>query len=159
MSLFTLKNTLIIDAITCTGLFVFCVFATATVATLLGLPSEVVTVAGWIGLPSALLMLFVANQKVPNKGLANLIAVGNLGWVIASFAVLAMFAGQMTALGIAVVIVQAIGVLVFRDLRSQGRGRLCRARSPSNSAHRAGRGRSRPARSSPDRAAFRRPVR
>ena len=120
MSFFTLKNTLIIDAITCTGLFVFCVFATATVATLLGLPSEVVTVAGWIGLPSALLMLFVANQKIPNKGLANLIAIGNLGWVIASFAVLAMYAGQMTALGIAVVIVQAIGVLVFAIYVAKG---------------------------------------
>jgi len=120
MSLFNLKNTLIIDAVTCTGLFVFCVFATATVATLLGLPSEVVTVAGWIGLPSALLMLFVAYQKEPSKGLANLIAVGNLGWVIASFAVLAMFAGQMTALGIAVVIVQAVGVLVFAIYEAKG---------------------------------------
>lgn len=126
MSLFTLKNTLIIDAITCTGLFVFCVFATATVATLLGLPSEVVTVAGWIGLPSALLMLFVAYQKTPSKGLANLIAIGNLGWVIASFAVLAMFAGQMTAIGIAVVIVQAIGVLVFAIYEAKGAATLPR---------------------------------
>lgn len=127
MSIFNLKNTLIIDAVTCVGLFVFCVFATATVATLLGLPSEVVTVAGWIGLPSALLMLFVANQTVPNKGLANLIAIGNLGWVIASFAVLAMFAGQMTALGIAVVIVQAIGVLVFAIYEAKGAAALPRA--------------------------------
>jgi FtsH-binding integral membrane protein len=126
MSLFTLKNTLIIDAITCTGLFVFCVFATATVATLLGLPSELVTVAGWIGLPSALLMLFVAYQKEPSKGLANLIAVGNLGWVIASFAVLAIFADRMTGLGIAVVIVQAIGVLVFAIYEARGAAELPR---------------------------------
>lgn len=127
MSIFNLKNTLLIDAVTCAGLFVFCVFATATVATLLGLPSAVVTVAGWIGLPSALLMLFVANQKVPSKGLANLIAIGNLGWVIASFAVLAMFAAQMTALGIAVVIVQAIGVLVFAIYEAKGAAALPRA--------------------------------
>lgn len=126
MSLFTLKNTLIIDAVTCTGLFVFCVFATATVATLLGLPSELVTVAGWIGLPSALLMLFVAYQKEPSKGLANLIAVGNLGWVIASFAVLAIFADRMTGLGIAVVIVQAIGVLVFAIYEAKGAAALPR---------------------------------
>lgn len=126
MSLFTLKNTLIIDAITCTGLFVFCVFATATVAALLGLPSELVTVAGWVGLPSAVLMLFVASQKVPGKGLANLVAAGNLGWVIASFAVLAIFASQMTALGIAVVIVQAIGVLVFAIYEAKGAAALPR---------------------------------
>lgn len=126
MSLFNLKNTLLIDAVTCTGLFVFCVFATATVATLLGLPSEVVTVAGWIGLPSALLMLFVANEKVPSKGLANLIAVGNLGWVIASFAVLGVFAAQMTALGLVVVVVQAIGVLVFAIYEAKGAAALPR---------------------------------
>ena len=126
MSIFNLKNTLIIDAITCTALFVLCVFATATVVALLGLPSEVVTVAGWIGLPSALLMLFVANQKEPSKGLANLIAIGNLGWVAASFAVLAIFAGQMTALGIAIVIVQAIGVLVFAIYEAKGAAALSR---------------------------------
>lgn len=126
MSLFNLKNTLLIDAVTCTGLFVFCVFATATVATLLGLPSVVVTVAGWIGLPSALLMLFVANQAAPSKRLANLIAVGNLGWVIASVAVLGVFATQMTALGIAVVVVQAIGVLVFAIYEAKGAAALPR---------------------------------
>lgn len=126
MSIFNLKNTLLVDAVTCTGLFVFCVFSTATVATLLGLPSEVVTVAGWIGLPSALLMLFVANQKVPSKGLANLIAVGNLGWVIASFAVLGVFAAQMTALGLVVVVLQAIGVLVLAIYEAKGAAALPR---------------------------------
>lgn len=126
MSYFNLKNVLIIDAITCTGLFVLGVFATATVAALLGLPSEVVTVAGWIGLPSALLMLFVATQKAPSKGLANLIAVGNIGWVAASFGVLAVFAGQMTWLGIAVVVVQALVVLDLAIFEAKGAAALPR---------------------------------
>ena len=120
MSYFNLKNVLIIDAITCTGLFVLGVFATATVAALLGLPSEVVTVAGWIGLPSALLMLFVATQKAPSKGLANLIAVGNIGWVAASFGILAIFAGQMTWVGIIVVAVQALVVLDLAFFEAKG---------------------------------------
>ena len=127
MSYFNLKNILIIDAITCTGLFVLGVFATATVAALLGLPSEVVTVAGWIGLPSALLMLFVAMQKMPNKGLANLIAVGNLGWVAASFGILAIFAGQMTWVGIIVVAVQALVVLDLAFFEAKGAQALPRA--------------------------------
>lgn len=126
MSYFNLKNVLIIDAITCTGLFVLGVFATATVAALLGLPSEVVTVAGWIGLPSALLMLFVATQKGPSKGLANLIAVGNIGWVAASFGVLAVFAGQMTWLGIAVVVGQALVVLDLAIFEAKGAAALPR---------------------------------
>lgn len=127
MTYFNLKNILIIDAITCGALFLLCVFATATVAALLGLPSGVVTVAGWIGLPSAALMLFVANQKPPSKGLANLIAVGNLGWVVASFAVLAIFAGQMSWLGIAVVAVQALLVLDLAFLEAKGAAALPRA--------------------------------
>ena len=127
MSYFNLKNVLIIDAITCTGLFVLGVFATVTVAALLGLPSEVVTVAGWIGLPSALLMLFVATQKAPSKGLANLIAVGNIGWVAASFGILAIFAGQMTWVGIAVVVVQALVVLDLAFFEAKGAQALPRA--------------------------------
>jgi hypothetical protein len=127
MSYFNLKNVLIIDAITCTGLFVLGVFATATVAALLGLPSEVVTVAGWIGLPSAALMLFVARQKMPSKGLANLIAVGNLGWVAASFGILAVFAGQMTWVGIIVVAVQALVVLDLAFFEAKGAAALPRA--------------------------------
>lgn len=126
MSIFNLKNTLIIDAITCIALFILCVFATASVAALLGLPADIVAVAGWIGLPSALLMLFVANQKEPSKGLANLIAVGNLGWVVASFVVLAMFAGQMSWIGIAIVAVQAIVVLDFAIFEAKGAAALPR---------------------------------
>ena len=127
MSYFNLKNTLIIDAITCGALFLLCVFATATVAALLGLPSGVVTVAGWIGLPSAALMLFVAGPKNPSRTLAHLIAIGNLGWVAASFAVLAMFAGQMSWTGIAILIVQAVVVLELALFEAKGAAALPRA--------------------------------
>jgi len=127
MPRFNLKTTLIVDAVTCTALFLLCVFATAAVAALLGLPSDVVTVAGWIGLPSAALMLFVAFQKAPSKGLANLIAVGNLGWVAASFAVIAVFAAQMTWLGIVVVAVQALIVLEMAVFEAKGAAALPRA--------------------------------
>ncbi|WOF45131.1 hypothetical protein KNJ79_09775 [Sphingopyxis indica] len=126
MPSFNLKTTLIVDAVTCTALFLLCVFATVTVAALLGLPSDVVTVAGWIGLPSAALMLLVAFQKEPSKGLANLIAVGNLGWVAASFAVIAIFAAQMTWLGIVVVAVQALVVLEMALLEAKGAAALPR---------------------------------
>lgn len=126
MPAFNLKTILVVDAVTCTGLFILGVFATAAVATILGLPSEVVSAAGWIGLPSALLMLFVARQKTPTKSLANLIAIGNLGWVAASFAVLAVFASQMTGIGILVVAVQALVVLELAFLEAKGAAALPR---------------------------------
>ena len=127
MSYFNLKNSLVIDAITCSILFLACVFATAPVAALLGLPTGLVAAAGWIGPPSAALMLFVAGQKNPSRTLANLIAIGNLGWVAASFAVLAMFAGQMSWTGIAILVVQAIVVLELALFEAKGAAALPRA--------------------------------
>lgn len=120
MSHFSLKNTLIIDGITCSVLFLLCLFGTSLLASRLGLPAHVLLVAGWIGLPSALLMFFVARQKRPSLMLANIIALGNLAWVAASFMVLANFAGQMTSLGMAVVTAQALAVLAFAILEAQG---------------------------------------
>src|SRR3546814_15095695 len=99
MPSFNLKTTLIVDAVTCTALFLLCVFATVTVAALLGLPPDVVPAAGWIGLPPAALMLLVAFPKAPRKGPANLIAVRTLGGVAASLALSAIFAAQMTSPG------------------------------------------------------------
>lgn len=126
MSIFNLKNTLIIDAITCITLFILCIFATATVVALLGLPSGVVTVAGWIGLASALLMIFAATRTPPSKGLANLIAVGNLGWVAASAAVLVIFWNQLSVLGVILVAVQAVVVLELAFLEARGAAQLPR---------------------------------
>lgn len=117
---FTLKNTLIADGITCAGLFLLGVFATATVANLLGLPTTTIAVAGWIGLPSALLMFFVVSQQKPSKALANVIAVGNFGWVAASLVVLALYAQSMTTFGIVVVAVQAFIVFEFAIFEWRG---------------------------------------
>lgn len=116
MSILNLKNVLVADAITCGGVFAVGLLAAAPVGALLGLPASVVAVGGWICLAAALLMVVAARQAVPNPALVKLIALGNLGWVAASFAVVATFSAQMTGLGIAVVVAQAIGVLGFAIL-------------------------------------------
>ncbi len=111
-----LKNILIADAITCGGVFAIGLLAAAPVGALLGLPEAIVAIGGWICLAAALLMIVAARQVAPNPALVKLIALGNIGWVAASFAVVATFAAQMTGLGIAVVVAQALGVLVFAIL-------------------------------------------
>lgn len=126
MSVQNLKSILVVDAITCAGIFLLSLIAAAPVAALLGLPAIVVTLAGWICLASAALMAFVATQKTPNAALTKLIVIGNIGWVAASFAVLAAFAGQMTGLGVALVIAQALAVLVFAFLEAKGAGAVGR---------------------------------
>lgn len=122
MSILNLKNILIADAITCTGVFAIGLLAAAPVGALLGLPANVVAIGGWICLAAALLMIVAARQAVPSAALVKLVALGNLGWVAASFAVVATFAAQMTALGIAVVIAQAFAVLLFAILEWKDAG-------------------------------------
>lgn len=120
MSILNLKNILIADAITCGGVFALGLLAAAPVGALLGLPANVVAIGGWICLAAAVLMIAAAAQKVPNVALVKLVALGNLGWVAASFAVVATFAAQMTGIGIAVVIAQAFAVLGFAILEWKG---------------------------------------
>lgn len=120
MSILNLKNVLIADAITCTGVLALGLFALEPVAALLGLPVAVVSIGAWICLAAALPMFLAAAQRVPSPALVKLIAIGNLGWVAASFAVAAHFADQMTAFGIAVVVGQAFGVLLFAILEWKG---------------------------------------
>lgn len=122
MSILNLKNILIADAITCTGVFAIGLLAAAPVGALLGLPASIVAIGGWICLAAALLMIVAARQAVPSAALVKLVALGNLGWVAASFAVVATFAAQMTALGIAVVIAQAFAVLLFAILEWKDAG-------------------------------------
>jgi hypothetical protein len=122
MSILNLKNILIADAITCTGVFAIGLLAAAPVGALLGLPANVVAIGGWICLAAALLMIVAARQAVPSAALVKLVALGNLGWVAASFAVVATFAAQMTGLGIAVVIAQAFAVLLFAILEWKDAG-------------------------------------
>ncbi|HEV7313639.1 hypothetical protein [Sphingopyxis sp.] len=122
MSILNLKNILIADAITCTGVFAIGLLAAAPVGALLGLPANVVAIGGWICLAAALLMVVAARQAMPSAALVKLIALGNLGWVAASFAVVATFAEQMTGLGIAVVIAQAFAVLLFAILEWKDAG-------------------------------------
>lgn len=116
MSILNLKNILIADAITCGGVFAAGLLAAGPVGALLGLSENIVAIGGWICLAAALLMIVAARQTAPNPALVKLIALGNLGWVAASFTVVATFAAQMTGIGLAVVIVQAFGVLGFAIL-------------------------------------------
>ncbi|MBA3941014.1 MAG: hypothetical protein C0520_07375 [Sphingopyxis sp.] len=120
MSIRNLKTILIIDAITATGVFAAGLFAAAPAGELLGLPANIVAIGGWICLAAGLLMVAAALQREPNAALVKLIALGNLGWVAASFAVVATYADRMTGIGVAVVVAQALGVLGFAILEGKG---------------------------------------
>lgn len=119
MSIPNLKTILVADAVTCTGVFATGLLAAVPVGALFGLPATVVAIGGWICLAAAIAMIVTVLQKVPSAALVKLIVIGNLGWVAASFAVAAAFAAQMTGIGIAFVVAQAIGVLGFAILEGK----------------------------------------
>lgn len=120
MSILTLKRVLLADAVTCAFVAVIGIADTAIVAPLLGLSENIVSIAGWICLPTAILLGLLALQAQPNPRLLRLIVLGNLGWVAASLAVVAYLGGQMTSIGIAITTAQAIGVLGFATLEARG---------------------------------------
>jgi hypothetical protein len=119
-----LKIVLAADAAVCTIFFAACTFATGPIAVLLGLPAMIVLAAGLICLPVAAALAFLASQTVPNRALLSFIALGNFGWVAASFAVASVFAATLTPVGWAVVIGQALVVLAVAGIEMQGARRL-----------------------------------
>jgi len=120
MSIRNLKVILAFDGVTCAAIFLLSLVAAVPIAALLGLPVLVVTVAGWICAASAALMFGVAAQAAPNAALTRLIAIGNLGWVAASFAVIAVYAAQLTGIGLVLIAAQAVAVLGFAILEWKG---------------------------------------
>lgn len=56
----------------------------------------------------------------PSRALVSLLAIGNAGWVLASLAVWIAWFGELTPIGHAVVIAQAIAVELFVILEWRG---------------------------------------
>lgn len=120
-----LKRVFAFDAATCFACFALLVFAADALAPLLGLSAGFLSAAGWLLLPVAILFAFIAMRAMPPMGLVWLGIVGNLGWVIASFAVLGLL--DPTPLGAGFVIAQALVVLALAWLEYRGTQRATSA--------------------------------
>jgi hypothetical protein len=114
----TLTKTLVLDAASCAIFFALCVGATATVGAFLGLPATVVAAAGWICLPVAVLLAFLAYK--PSRPLLAAVVAGNTGWVLASLAVWLLHFDTLTTLGHVVILAQAVAVELFVILEWRG---------------------------------------
>lgn len=108
----TLRQVLTFDALTCAAFGLLLVLAAAPLAPLVGLPAALLFWAGVVLFPSAVLMFLAARKTAPL--LVWTIILGNVAWVLASIAV--VFAFDVTGLGVAFVLAQAIAVLVLTVL-------------------------------------------
>jgi hypothetical protein len=114
-----LAAVLLFDAATCAGMGVLLLVATQGLATLLGLPAALLSWAGVLLLPCAVLMFITGRQRPPAAALVMLIVLGNLAWVAAS-AYVALGVSGITTLGQVFVWAQALVVLVLAWLEWRG---------------------------------------
>jgi hypothetical protein len=111
-----LRNVLWADAAAGAGSSLLHLLAASALANLLGLP------AGVLALSGALLLVYVAAamylaacEPVPRKGVGVLIAA-NWAWVGGCTAVFLMYAGNLTPLGQAYMVVHALAVAALAEL-------------------------------------------
>ncbi len=119
MKIQTLKTIFLADAVTCAAVFLATTLAAGPLAELTGLGAGTMSVGGFICLATALLLVWLATRAIPPVALCWAVVIGNLGWVAASFATIAM-TPTITALGTAIVSIQAAGVLGFAILEAIG---------------------------------------
>ena len=112
----SLKLILTIDALTCAVMAALLLLAGGVLSGLLGIAPAVLTVAGVLLIPVAVLMALTAARSPQPAALVKLIVLGNVCWVIASVALVLMT--PMNALGTAFVLAQAVVVALFAYLEN-----------------------------------------
>lgn len=115
-----LRFALTVDAIASGASAVLLLFGTAFLTGLLGLPEELMRVAGVILVPFVMLVGYAATRAKPAEGVVWAIIAINVAWVAASVLLLAGGYVSPTTLGTAFVIAQAVAVLIFADLQYFG---------------------------------------
>jgi len=115
-----LRRVLLIDAVASAASGIAMIASAEVLANLLQLPVDLVSEAGIVLLPFAAFVGFVASRSEPARFAVWAIIGLNILWVVES--VMLLFTGWVApnALGYAVVIAQAAGVLVLADLEYMG---------------------------------------
>jgi len=119
----TVRKILNLDALTCLMAGAVTGLGAELLAGPTGLHHMLLLVAGCSLFPVALLFAWMARTPKLNRPLVMLAVIGNVGWVAASLAVVALT--RPTAFGIAFVLAQAliVAVLAVAEFRHAPRGR------------------------------------
>ena len=119
-----LRRVLALDALTCVGSGLLLAAAAASLAPLFGLPEGLVRGAGLLLLPIAAFMAGLASRPSPPPLLVWVVIVGNLAWVVESFALIGQYSASITAIGTAFVAAQGLTVLSLAGLEYVGLRRM-----------------------------------
>lgn len=107
----SIKQILLMDAVTCALMGAVLVAAASPLAAILGLPANLIWYAGLVLFPIALFMAVVSAPSRPPLAGVWLVVIGNWAWVAASIVLL--YVCNPNALGIGFVLLQAIVVGAF----------------------------------------------
>jgi len=115
-----LRRVLVVDAVFSGVSGIAMIMFAELLASLLQLPVDLISEAGIVLLPFAAFVGFVASRSEPSRFAVWAIIAINIVWAVDSIVLL--FTGWVApnALGYAVVIAQAAGVLVLADLEYMG---------------------------------------
>ena len=114
-----LRTVLKIDAASCLAMAVLLVPAAGSLRTPLGIDPLILQGAGLVLFPLGLFILWLGTRRAASAALVWLVIVGNIGWTLSSFAAASAMPG-ITLLGQAIVLLQAIMVLVLAYLEWHG---------------------------------------
>ncbi|WP_309629009.1 hypothetical protein [Brevundimonas sp.] len=93
-------------------------FATGPLARLTNLPEQLLGIAGVVLFPVAALFAWMSTSRTLSRRLLLVAVIGNVAWVAASLAVLALT--SPSALGCVFVLFQAAAVAVLAALEARG---------------------------------------
>jgi hypothetical protein len=115
-----LRRVLVVDAVASGASGIAMIGFAELLANLLQLPVDLISEAGIVLLPFAAFVGFVASRSEPARFAVWAIIALNVVWVVDSIVLLVAGWVAPNALGYAVVIAQAVGVLVLADLEYMG---------------------------------------
>jgi hypothetical protein len=115
-----LRYTLIADAVASGAMALLMIAAAGPLAGLLGLPQQLLTIAGIILVPWTAMVAYLATRAEPSAGSVWAVILINLAWVAGSAVVLFGGVVSPTLLGYVFIAAQAIVVLTFADFQFFG---------------------------------------
>jgi hypothetical protein len=113
--LLSLRNLLLVDAVTCGAMGAFLTLGAGPVGALTQIPSSLLLYVGLSLFPIAAFMAVVATRPV-HRAAAWLIICGNVLWVVGSFALLLGGWIAPNALGVGFIVAQALVVVLLAML-------------------------------------------
>jgi hypothetical protein len=122
-----LRFALTIDAIASGASALLLLAGAGFLSGLLGLPQELLRIAGIVLVPFVALVGYLATREAPSAGAVWAVILINIAWVLGSVFVLVGGLTNPTMLGYAFVAAQAVAVLILADLQYFGLRRITSA--------------------------------